>query len=225
MPSTAVHVGFAALLGVALLGDRFDARAVLVVMAAAALPDIDTVIGLWVTGAHRTMFHNLVFPALVLGVLLWDVHYRDESYVLDRWGPYGYRVAWVSIVGGWIVAQVLLDAFFNGTNLFWPLYDQFIDLSGQLYLSDRDGLVQTFVELERASNGEGVRIAAEHVRGTSQDFHYSTGVDPGPDYPPDVERRFPIANQGTLFVVMMTGYLATVYRLWEIRRGETNERA
>lgn len=218
MPSTVVHVGFAALLGVALLGDRVTPRAVLLVMAAAALPDLDTVLGLWVTGAHRTVLHNLVLPAFLLGILLWDVHWRETSYVLARWGRDGYRVAWVSVVGGWLVAQVLLDAFFNGANLLWPLYDQFIDLSGQFYLSDRDGLVQTFIELERGTNGEGLRIGADHVRGTSRDFHYSTGVDPGPGFPPDVERRFPIASQGTLFVIAVAGYLAAAFRLWEARQ-------
>ncbi len=216
MPSTLVHVGFAGLLGVALLSRHFDARAILAVMAAAAFPDIDTFIGLWLMdGGHRTVFHNLVFPTIVLGVVLWDVYLREESYILNRWGAYGFRVAWVSIVGGWVIAHVLLDAFFNGVNLFWPLHDQFIDLSGRMIVSDQRGLVQTFIELERTV--DGTAVAAEHTRGTTEDTHYYTGVDPGPDAPEDVERWLPIADSGPLFVVMVSGYLAVAYRLLEER--------
>lgn len=212
MPSTVVHVGFAALIGTALLSKHFDGRAIFVVMAAAAFPDIDTFIGLWVMeGAHRTVLHNVVFPSLALGVVWWDTRWRATSFIRDRAGEYGVRVAWVSILGGWLVAHVLLDAFHNGVNLFWPIYDQFIDLSGQLYLSDQQGLVQTFVTLD----GEGLRIAEEHRRGGMGDTHYRTGIDLGPDAAPDAERKFPIADTGELFLLAVTGYLAAAYRIRE----------
>ena len=47
MPSTVVHVGLAGLVGAALLGDRFDTRAILFVMAATAIIDLDTLIGIY----------------------------------------------------------------------------------------------------------------------------------------------------------------------------------
>lgn len=216
MPSTVVHVGLAALLGTALLSDYFDARSIFVVMAVAAMPDLDTFIGLWLMeGAHRTVLHNLVVPGIALGLVWWDIRWRSTSFLRDRWGDYGVRVAWVSIFAGWIVAHVLLDAFWNGTNLFWPLYDQFIDLSGRVYLSNHEGLVQTFIALEVGP--DGIRIAEEHRRGGTGEMHYATGADPGPDAPADVERRFPIAESGELFVVAMAGYLAAAVRLWERR--------
>jgi len=57
------------------------------------------------------------------------------------------------------------------------------------------------------------------VRGTTADVHYRTGVDPTPPGEPadaDVERRFPIADNGQLFVVMLSGYLVAGYRLIEV---------
>lgn len=214
MPSTVVHVGFAALIGTALLSKHFDGRAIFVVMAAAVFPDIDTFIGVWVMeGGHRTVLHNVVFPSLALALVWWDVRWRSTSSIREWAGDYGVRVAWVSILGGWLVAHVLLDAFHNGVNLFWPLYDQFIDLSGQLYISNQEGLVQTFIALEYGE--DGLRIAEEHRRGATGEMHYRTGVDLGPDPEPDAERWFPIADTGELFLLAMTGYLAAAYRVWE----------
>lgn len=217
MPSTVVHVGIAALLGCALLSDHFDAKAILIVMVAAAFPDLDTFIGLWVMeGAHRTVLHNLVLPTLVLLIIWWDARWRSASWIRQRWGAYGVRVSWVSILAGWVVAQVLVDAFYNGANLFWPLYDQFIDLSGRLYLSNQQGIVQTFITVEIGA--EGIQFGEEHVRGGIGDTHYYTGIDPGRGTNPNVERYFPIADSGELFVISMAGYLTTAFRLWEIRR-------
>ena len=214
MPSTLVHVGVAALIGTALLGKHFDARAIFIVMAVAAFPDIDTFIGLWLMeGAHRTVFHNVVFPAIALGLVWWDVRWRSTSFIRDRSGAYGVRIAWVSIVAGWLIAHVLLDTFHNGVNLFWPLYDQFIDLSGEMYLSDQDGFVQTFIALEWSDNG--IRIAEEHRRGQTGEMHYRTGVDLGPDADPNNERKFPLADTGELFLLTVTGFLVAGYRLWE----------
>lgn len=216
MPSTLVHVGLAALLGTALLGDHFDARAILVVMAAAALPDLDTFIGLWfVVGGHRTILHNLVFPAIALSVVWWDLSWRERSSIRERWGDYGVRLVWVSIVAGWLTAQILLDAVHNGANLFWPLHDQFIDLSGHLIISDQRGIVQTFIEFERTA--EGISVAPEHSRGTSEDTHYYTGVDPGPDATPDTERWLPVFDAGAYLLVAVAGYATAGFRLLEAR--------
>ncbi len=209
MPSTVVHVGFGLLIAAALLGTHFDRRAVIVVMAVTAFPDLDTFMGFFWTGAHRTVLHNIVLPLAVFAVLYWDVRYREESYVLSRWGEYGYRVGWVSVLGGWLVAHVLLDAFHNGVNLFWPLHDQFIDLSGHLYLSNERGIIQTFIEFD------GFAVGEEHARGTTEDMHYYTGVDPGPDAPEDVERIFPVFDNGELGLLAVMGYLAAVFRLWD----------
>lgn len=214
MPSTLVHVGFAGLLGTALLSEHFDRRSIVIVMGVAALPDLDTFIGLWLmTGGHRTVLHNLVFPALALGLVWWDTTWRRRSAIRGRWGRYGVRVVWVSILAGWVVSQVFLDAFYNGANLLWPLHDEFIDLSGWLVISDQRGLVQTFFGLERTA--DGIAVAAEHSRGPAAETHYYTGVDPGPDTDPGAERWLPIFDSGPLFVVAVSGYLSVGLRLLE----------
>ena len=203
MPSTVVHVGLAGMMGAVLLGDRFDTRAILFVMAATAAIDLDTLIGMYWTGTHRAALHNVFVVLVPAIVLFWDVRLREESYVLDRWGSYGYRVAWVTLVTV-LFAHILLDAFYNGVNLFWPVQDQFYDLSGYLLISNQEGLVQTFTE--------------SSTRGTTEDTHYWTGFDPGPDAPPDAERQFYLAERGELFVVAVAGYLSIGYRIWEDRR-------
>lgn len=216
MPSTVVHVALAGLLGIALLGDKFDTKAILIVMAATAIIDLDTFIGIYVPGTHRAALHNIWVVVIPGAILLWDVKLRNDSYVLDRWGAYGYRVAWVSLVCV-LFAHILLDAFFNGVNLFWPVYDRFFDLSGKLIVTDQRGIVQTFVELE--TNGNGVEVGDSTARGTTEDTHYITGVDPTRDEPPaDVEREFPIAGTGERFVLTVAGYLAVGYRIYEDRR-------
>jgi len=211
MPSTVVHVGFGALIAVALLGPYFDRRSFFVVAAVTALPDLDTFLGFVWTGAHRTALHNLVVPLAVFGVLYWDVHMRDDSFVLARYGARGYRVASVAVLGGWLVAGVLLDAVHNGANLLFPFHDEFVDLSGHLFLSDERGVVQTFISFD------GFSIADEHSVGTTGDTHYYTGVDPGPDAPEDVERIFPVFDNAELALIAVTGYVAAALRLREGR--------
>ncbi|MFC3958397.1 metal-dependent hydrolase [Halovivax cerinus] len=220
MPSTVVHVGLAGLLGIALLGDRFDTKAILVVLAATAALDLDTLIGMVWDGTHRAALHN-IFVVLVPGAALyWDTRLRSESIVRTRLGPGGPRTLWATL-GCLLFAHVLLDAFFNGVNLLWPLHDQFYDLSGKLYLSNHDGFVQTFVEF--STSEEGTRTVSESTTvGTTEDTHYRTGFDPGPQPEPEPERIFPIAYNGERFVVALAGYLAVGVRIFEdVRTGDT----
>ncbi len=214
MPSTFVHVGLAALLGTALLGRRFEPKAILVVMAVAAIPDLDTFLGLWLLdGGHRTVLHNLVVPAVLLGAVVVDGARGEDSIIRDRWGEAGYRVAWVSLLAGWIVSQVLYDAFYNGANLFWPFYDQYIDLSGELVVSDRRGLVMTFLDVEVADGS--IVLGSDHALGASTDVHYFTGIDPprGSTTGGTTERVFPIAGSGERFLLAVSGYLVVLYRV------------
>ena len=217
MPSTLVHVALAGLVGTALLADEFDARAILVVLGATAALDLDTFLDLWVIGAHRTVLHNLAWPTAVGLALWWDVRRREESYVMRRWGARGVRVAWVTLVTV-VLAHVLLDAFFNGVNLFWPLQDRFYDLSGQLLYSDRRGLVQTFVEFERAADGSRTLSEATADGGVGE-THYRTGVRPAADGDADAERIFPVAMTGERFLLVLTGFGVVGWRLFE-ERGE-----
>lgn len=220
MPSVVVHVALAGLLGTALLGDRFDAKAILVVVLVTASIDVDTLVGLFVPGAHRALFHNVWLVLVPMAVLVWDVHRRESSVVLERWGRDGYRVAWVSLVV-LLFAHILLDAFYNGVNLLWPLHDRFYDLSGRLLVSDQRGLVQTFVEFD----GTTGTVAEETARGTTETTYYSTGFNPTPGEPTaDAERSFPIADTGELFVLSVASFVTVGFRLLEEYRANANER-
>lgn len=199
MPSLFVHLGFAALLAAALLSDHFDWRALLVVFIVVSLPELDTFVGLWFDGAHRAMLHNVWIVIVPLGVLAWDVQFREYSFIRERWGARGVRVGWVSLLALGI-AQLLLDAFYNGANLFWPVHDSFIDLSGEALYSTERGFVQTFVDF---SEPESIS------RGTTNDTHYRTGVDPG-GYQ---DREFYIAERGELFLLTIVGFLTAAIRL------------
>ncbi len=211
MPSTVVHVAFAGLVGIALLGDAFDTRAILLVMGCSALLDLDTLIGIVVPGTHRAALHNLWIVLLPAAALLWDAR-REESIVRRRWGAHGHRLAWTTLAA-LLFAHVLFDAFFNGANLFWPVHDRFYDLSGELLVTDQRGLVQTFVEFE------GSGVAETTARGTTEDTHYRTGVDPTRDEPAaGVERIFPIAATGERFVLTIAGLTAVAVRIVEDRR-------
>ncbi|WP_408958385.1 metal-dependent hydrolase [Natrinema sp. 74] len=214
MPSTVVHVAFAGLLGVALLGDEFDTRAILIVMGCVAVLDLDTLIGIVVPGTHRAALHNLWIVLVPAAVLRWDGAIREESIVRRRWGDRAPRVAWTTLAA-LLFAHILFDAFFNGVNLFWPLHDRFYDLSGSLLVSDQRGLVQTFVELE------GSGLAESTARGTTENTHYRTGFDPTRGEPATgVERIFPVAATGERFVLTVAGLTAVGVRILEDRHAE-----
>jgi hypothetical protein len=94
------------------------------------------------------------------------------------------------------------DLVTNGVNLLYPLQDSFVKVSGELFLSNQRGVVQTFVDLSQADGGGA-------VVGSTQTVHYSTGVDPSPGAEPEnVERIFPVLSSGMeLLVVGLSGTL------------------
>lgn len=200
MPSTVVHVAVAGLLATSLLAEHFDGRAALVVMAAAAVPDLDTLVGWWVPGGHRAVLHTLLFPA-ALGVLLF-VDSVGESRLRARWGEYGTRVAWVSLCS-LLVAGIGLDFFSNGVNPLYPVHDQFYSVSGEIAISSEEGLVQSLLE----------------AKGSTETTHYSTGFDlaPGAD-PAGVERTFPIVRSGRGLLLGVTSIVVVGFRAWEARK-------
>lgn len=204
MPSTLVHIALGGLLGTALLGDAFDRRTICIVMAVAAIPDLDTLLGIWLPGAHRAYLHSIVWPVLLAGLLAWETTLRPHSSVRRRVGDSSVRLAWVSLFVV-IFAHSLYDGAVNGVNLFWPLQDRFYDLSGQLLVSSDRGIIQTFIEF----GPDGGMI-----EGTTATTHYYTGLDPtrGAE-PAGVERIFHIVQSGERLLLTVAGFGIVGYRL------------
>jgi inner membrane protein len=199
MPSTVVHLAFAGLLAAALLGDQFDRGAIAVLLVVIALPDLDSFL-VFTDAGHRTVLHN-VWVAVVPAALLWvDLRVREESLVRDRWGAWGVRLAWVSILC-FLCAHLALDLADGYVNLFWPVFDQFYTLDGSIELSDQQGIVNTF------SDG-GLPLL--DARGTSTEQQITTGVDPGDG---ETERVFPVVRAGWQLVVLVVGIAVTAMRL------------
>ncbi len=212
MPSTVVHVAFALLFAAAFLGDHYDRRALAVVAAIAVVPDLDVFTSLVVESTHRAAFHTALLP-LGLGVLTaWDTHYRERSWLRERSGARGLRVVWVSLFC-LVVSGIGLDLFTaQGVNLFYPLHDQFYGFTGRAGVAT-DGLFQSYVDLSLADPTPGGDGSSGSVnvdvgqRGSTQDVHVGSGVDPAKGQEDRTARRtFPIVYRGWhLLTVVSTG--------------------
>lgn len=202
MPSTLVHLALGALLAAGLLGDEFDGRALGLVLAVTAVPDLDTFVGLWLAGTHRALLHNALVPLLLGALVAYDTRVAARSWLASRGAV---RLAWVC-VAAYALAGVGPDLVTNGVNLFYPVVDRFISLSGQVLVSDQRGLVQTLWQPTKS------------VVGTTQTLHYATGVDPtpGPEAA-NVERVFPLAHSGFQLLVVVIATLVSGGRLWTTR--------
>ncbi|WP_435346318.1 metal-dependent hydrolase [Haloarchaeobius sp. HRN-SO-5] len=213
MPSTVVHVALAGIVACALLGPAFSGRALLVVLAFTVLVDLDVFLGFVWLGAHRAAFHSLLFPALLGAVVYYDRAGSGPSRLRERFGGHAHRVGYV-VVAALVFGAIGPDLTTNGVNVFWPLHDQFYAFSGEIHISDQQGLVQTFVDF---SNGE----PAESVsRGSTQETQYRTGVDTNPDRSgePEVQERvFPVVDTGVQLLLVVTSVFLMASRLWEER--------
>jgi hypothetical protein len=216
VPSTLVHLAVGAMVGTALLGERFTLRALAVVLVAAAIPDLDSFLFVFWGGAHRTALHTFALPAVVATGVYWDAQVRQASALRGRFGPDAPYVAGVGLVS-LVAGGIFPDLFTNGVNALWPLHDEFVRINGRAIFSDQRGFVQTFVE-----------FAPEEPAPTrtTQNTQYSTGVDPNPGRKPSQpkpkkppERIFPLATQGwQLMLVVLSGFVVTV-RSWQSLAG------
>jgi len=214
MPSTIVHMAFAGLIGAALLGTAFDRRSVLVLFAAVIFADLDSFVGLVSAVGHRAAFHTLFVPLGVAGVLLVDHYWLHRIRLVDRWGQRGVRIAWVTGVA-YVGAAIGLDLFSaGGANPLWPLHDQFYVINGKVELSSQRSIVQTFIDLstEDAQQTDGPRPRA---RGSTQEVHVSTGIDPTPGAEPaNVDRVFPVVRSGWQLLLLLVGTGVTAARFY-----------
>ncbi|WP_280587793.1 metal-dependent hydrolase [Halorubrum sp. Boch-26] len=214
MVSTVVHAGFAVLLAVGLLDDRFDRRALAVLLVAVVAPDADSFLGPLMSGAHRTVGHTLVIPAVVALLLYYDTRVRETSLVRDRLSSRQIAVAWAALFAH-VFAAVALDwVHFDGVNVLWPLRDQFLLLDGEVLLSTADGFVQTFVDL-RVDPETGTRTVDAGATGTTETVHVNNPVEPrDPDEAIEepVERIFPVASAGWRLYLVGTGLFVLAAR-------------
>jgi len=214
MASTVVHLAFAGLLAAALLGPYFDRRAVLVVFAATAFPDLDSFIALFSTVGHREALHTFVVPIVVGVAWFVDTRLREESFVRERWGQWGVAVGWMAVVA-YAVAGIGLDFVGAGVNPLWPVHDQAYALNGKIELSDQRGVIQTFVDL---SPEEGGAPAPSRRLGNSSEIEMNTGVNPDPSgTKTDPERIFPVVRSGWQLLVLVVGSVVTAVRLRQNR--------
>ena len=221
MPSSVVHAGFAVLVAVGLLGSYYDRRALVFLVAVLLFPEADTIAGLVLDGAHRSLLHNLLLPAAVGAVLYWDTT-REGSWVRERAGDYGVRLVWVGLFVH-AFTHVALDWYhLDGVNLFYPAVDRFFELSGEAYLSSAEGFVQTFVEVA-ADPETGTTSVDAGQGGTTQNTHVpnpaqpssGSGGEPGP-----VDRRAPIAVQGWQLYLVVVGLFTLAARKLQSGPGE-----
>ncbi len=217
MPSTLVHMALAGLFGAALLGPELDRRGVAVLLGLCAFADLDAVLGLVVTGAHRAAFHTLLIPFTAAALLAYD--HQTGGRLRTRYGGRGERLAWTG-VAVYAFAVIGPDLVWNGVNALYPVHDQFVALSGEIRVSDQRGLIQTFVDLsppEQSETGSGVDAAVDSVsRGNTSETQYATGVNPSPGEPDEgpVERVFPVARDGLDLLLLVSGTVVTGARLW-----------
>lgn len=225
MPSTVVHAGFALLLTMALLNrTALDRRLLALLLVLVIAPEADTVAGLVMTGAHRSVSHNLVAPVGIAGLIYWDTRYREESWIRGRWQDHGVRVVWVGLFVH-VFAHILLDyAHLDGVNVLFPVYDQFFRLEGELFLSTVDGIVQTFleVEIDPGTGGERVNVGAV---GTTEEVHVNNPVEPDgggqtqtTPAEESVDRRFPVAVYGWQLYMIVSGVFVVGARRLQRRR-------
>jgi len=221
MPSTVVHVGFGLLVVTGLLTDAPDRRLLALLAVVLVAPELDTAAGLLLPGAHRSLFHSLLLPGVVAGLIHYDtrIRPREASWLRRRYGSRGVRVAW-ALLAVHLFAHLLLDyAHLEGINAFYPVHDSFYRLEGELYVSTVEGVVQTFVDVSPAGDGGGVAVDAG-ATGTTEDTRVANPVEPGDDPgggdadggDEPVDRRFPIAVQGWQLYLVATGLFAAAAR-------------
>lgn len=208
MVSTLVAAAVAALLAAALLGPAFDRRSLAIVVLAAVVPDLDAATSLVIHGATNAALHALWIPGIAAGALYWDTTRRDTSWLRDRYGWWGVRVAWVSIAA-YLVAGIGLDLFSaQGANLFYPVHDRFYAVTGRLVYSTEDGLVQTYLTI----GGDGFLSIGSP--GTTANHHVESWLNPtaGTGWKSGTERRVQFVQNGWQTIVVVTAAAVVAIR-------------
>jgi hypothetical protein len=228
VPSTLVHISLALLLAAGLLGSEFDGRAAVVVAAATALPDLDVAIEPILSGAHRSVGHTFVLPALLFVALAIDTRRGPDSVLHRRYGDRGITLAFTAVVC-LLCAGIVPDLVVGGINAFYPIHDAFYTVDGRLFYSTDRGWVQTFVDLSpdepqqrRTTSNFDFRtvLDAEPTLGVEDSGGGGGGGDGGGQQ--RVERLFPVAMTGFRAWLLPLAAFVTGTRLWRSRRARAD---
>lgn len=207
MPPTLVTVAAGVLIGVALLGSAFGWRSLVLVAVAAFLPDLDAALGLLGIGAANATLHSVFVPLTATALLYYDTELRDRSWLRDRYGWSGVRIAWV-VISVYAVAGIGFDAFSTeSAALLYPLSDQYYAIVGRFLISTQEGIIQTYVTF-----GDGWLELA--TPGTVETHHVDTWIDPA-----GKERRIRLVESGWQAVLVGTA-LAAVPAKYLIERSD-----
>lgn len=210
MPSTLVAAALAGLLAAALLGEAFDARSVAVVVLAGALPDLDAVAGLVVEGLHNALLHNVFVPGIAAALLVWDTRYRERSWLLDRYGARGVRVAWVALAA-YVVPGIMLDLLnVESAAPFYPLHDRFYSVVGRFEVNTHRGIVFTFVQ---PNLGPGPLFPGARRGTVAGRFVVPTFLNPAPGPDRGLERVFLAVGSGWQLLLVVTSLVVVGTRL------------
>lgn len=213
MPPTLVSVAVGVLLAVALLGAAFDRRSLAVVAVAAALPDLDALLGIAAPWATNALLHSAFVPLVAGALVYYDAEVRESSYLRSRYGWYGVRVAWVA-VAAYAVAGIGLDLCnVESAAVLFPLSDRYYAVVGKLVLSTQEGVVQTYVEF-----GDGwLEVASP---GTVRTHDVETWLDPG-----DGGRRIGLVDAGWQLALVATAVAAVPAKVLVERRERADRSA
>jgi hypothetical protein len=176
MPPTLVHASLGVLLGAALLGAAFDRWSILLVVTLAVLPDLDLVAAVVLPGTGNALLHSLWLVVLGVALVYWETEVRKQSWLRDRHGWRGIRIAWVGLAAT-AVAGIGLDLFSDaGVNLLFPVSDRFYAIDdGMLLYSTQDGLIQSYVD----TGGPG--LVSLDSQGTTATHRVNTWLTPSED--------------------------------------------
>ena len=182
------------------------------------LPEVDTLLGPVMPGAHRTVGHTFVLPVAAGILLYYDTRVRGSSVLRERFEDRAVRVAWVALFVH-LFAHVFMDwAHLDGVNALWPIHDRFFRLEGEILLSTADGFAQTFVDVGLDPETGERRIDAGGT-GTTETVHVNNPIEP--DSPEnlvgreEIDRRFPIANRGWRLYLVLVGAFVVVARRFQ----------
>lgn len=202
--STVASIALGGLIGAALLGTAFDRRSLLVVLVAAAIPDLDAVAAVVVAGAHNALFHTLLIPLAGSTLLYYDTQVREQSWIRGRYGWQGVRTLWVALAA-YAFAGIGLDLFnVEGANVLYPLVDQYVSIVGKAEVTTHQGLVQTYV---RVDPGTVPPVALGETKGGTGVYRPAPALASGSGY-------VPLVRSGWQLLLVLSSAAVVVAKVW-----------